>query len=413
MDQFIRPSSTHLMDITRVYQEPPVVYDQLAFYVPTTEPTCSRTVQIEDTFYEVWSPNCDKVDFYPGAPLNTVLPSYHTPPFHYIDGRLGPRDWTLHPQHFNPKAPWLGFSQRPPTATSQPWRSMNPELVPLRAVWQSPSIRPENGCLDPEYRSILKSRANDLRKKVRAYRYPYDEDAESLHVQNYRPFYPTEEDVEIVVSQSSCNFHDMVDPFTAIQRGMREMEAWLTMMNSWKFRGHTSPLSIPMANSDRVGVWLNGASKLDGYWLLRIGIIPVYVIHIYQEDIDFPGSRTSVRDRRPQKYDVDFVRHTRAERLNSPTWNTYLVAPSPTGWEGTSAIVSDDYQQVAQFVRDEKSSTRSASWSFRVSQRNSKLPADDTPQMQPAMDTTYAGRNGGLAGIAQGDPTSLLPITAP
>jgi hypothetical protein len=85
-------SDTPCMDITQVYQEPPVVYDQLSFYVPVMEPANRHTVKIEDTFHEVWSPNCDKVDFYPGAPLTEVLPAYHYPPFHFIDRRLGTRD---------------------------------------------------------------------------------------------------------------------------------------------------------------------------------------------------------------------------------------------------------------------------------------------------------------------------------
>jgi hypothetical protein len=114
-----------------------------------------KDLKIADTFYEVWSPNCDKVDFYPRAPLTTDLASYHHLPLSYIDGCLGPQDWTLHPQYFNSKAPWLGFCQHPPTVTSQSWCSMNPELVPLPAVWQPCSIDPKSGCLDPEYLSIL------------------------------------------------------------------------------------------------------------------------------------------------------------------------------------------------------------------------------------------------------------------
>jgi hypothetical protein len=182
------------------------------------------------------------------------------------------------------------------------------------------------------------------------------------------------------------------------------MEAWLTMMRSWKHRGYISSFSIPAVNSDRVGVWLNGALKLDGYWLLGIGIIPVYVIHIYQEAVDFPASKESVRDRRPRIYDVDFVQHTRAERLNSPAWNTYLVAPTQGGSKENLKVVFDSSQEVAQFIHDETSSARSASWSFRVSQRDGKLPADDTPPMHSAMNMTYTGQDRGMAVIAQGDP---------
>jgi hypothetical protein len=405
--------STPRNDITQVYQEHPVVYDGLSFYVPATEPVYRRMVKIKDTFYELWSPNCDKVDFYPGAPLSEVIPSYHYPPDHYIDGRLGPRDWSLHPQHFNPDAPWLGFCQSPPITKNPPvaWQSMAPELVPLPTVWQSLT----NG-LDPDYLSILRDRANHLRNKVSTYRHPAYSEPETdacLRVLNKRPFYPSESEFQCFVDQSYCDFQDVVGPFTTIQRGMREMEAWLTMISYWKFRRHVPSFSIPMVQSNRVGVWLNGASKLDGDWLLRIGVIPVYIIHTYIEDIDFPVSNKSILDRRQRDFEVNFIRHTCAEWLNSASGNSYLAALPQAGWHTeTSIIVRDNLQQVAQFDRDETLCARSASWSFRVARRENKLPKDDVPQM-PSMGTTSTGQAGGFAVIAQGDSASSLALIVP
>ena len=400
------PPPTSRNDITQVYQELPTVYDMLSFYVPVTEPACRRTVKIADTFYEVWSPNCDKVDFYPGAPLTNVLSSWHSPPYRYIDGRLGPRDWSLHPQHFNPDAPWLGFCQSPPTAERHldTWRSTNPELVPLRAVWQ-PS---KNGHLDPEYLSLMRSRVDELWQKLRRYKCPYDEDDMISRALQYAPVYPSPEDFEYFVAKPYSDFQDMVDRFTAIQRGMREIEAWLTMMHYGKFRRPSPKFSIPMAKSDRIGVWLNGASGLDACWLLRIGVIPLYIIHTYQEDVDFPVSNISIRDRRQTNYDVNLVSRTRAERLNSRPWNSYLVAPSQTDHNETSIVVRDEFQQVAQFDRDELSIARSASWSFRVAQRENKLPVDDFFQ-KLSMDVACTGDDSRIAGTSQGDPTSSLP----
>jgi hypothetical protein len=158
-------------------------------------------------------------------------------------------------------------------------------------------------------------------------------------------------------------------------------------------------------------VWLNGASKLDGYWLLRIGVIPVYVIHTYQEDIDFPVSNKSIQDRQQQDFAVDFVRHTHADRLNHGAWNSYLMSPSQVDHKEPSTVVHDGFQRVAQFVCDEPSSSRSASWSFRVAQRENKLSAADV--QVPSEDTTRTGRDEVLAGMAQGDPTPLLPPTVP
>jgi hypothetical protein len=228
------------------------------------------------------------------------------------------------------------------------------------------------------------------------------------HALRHGPVYPSPEDFEHFVARPYSDFQDMVGQFTAIQRGMREIEAWLTMMHFGKFRRPSPKFSIPMAKSDRIGVWLNGASGLDAYWLLRIGAIPLYVIHTYQEDVDFPVSNISIQDRRQTDYSVNFVSHTRAERLNSRPWNSYLVAPSQTDHSETSIVVHDEFQQVAQFDRDELSIARSASWSFRVAQRENKLPVDDFFQ-KLSMDVACTGDDSRIAGTSQGDPTSSLP----
>jgi hypothetical protein len=205
---------------------------------------------------------------------------------------------------------------------------------------------------------------------------------------DHRPFYPNERELEMV-TRLSGGFQYMTARFVVIQRGLQEMEAWLTMMNSWRFRSSMKPLSIPKVKNDRVSVWLNGASKLDGYWLLCIGVIPVYVIHTYREDIDFPVSNKSIQDRQQQDFAVDFVRHTHADRLNHGAWNSYLMSPSQVDHKEPSTVVHDGFQQVAQFVCDEPSSSRSASWSFRVAQRENKLSAADI--QVPSEDTTCTG----------------------
>lgn len=84
-----------------------------------------------DRFYELWSPNANYHEFYPGSPLDNdhIIAASHQSDFAFPDGRLGPYDWSLHPQHFSLSAPWLGFCRRPPTGVSH-WKDVLPELVP-------------------------------------------------------------------------------------------------------------------------------------------------------------------------------------------------------------------------------------------------------------------------------------------
>ena len=141
---------------------------------------------------------------------------------------------------------------------------------------------------------------------------------------------------------------------------MWKMEAWLTMMSYWKFCWLVPSLSIHMAKSNCIGIWLNGASKLDGHWLLCIRIILVYVIYTYLEDVDFPVFIKSIWDYHQQDYNMDFISHTCAKLLNSHTWNSYLMA-SQAGHQEASMIVCNGLQQVAQFDHDEILCTHSAS----------------------------------------------------
>jgi hypothetical protein len=93
-------------------------------------------------------------------------------------------------------------------------------------------------------------------------------------------------------------WEELVLLFVVVQRGLREMEAWLTMMRLWRARQSLVPLSIVKVQPGRIGVWLNGATKTDVEWLLRTGIVPIYIIHQYVKGLDFPGpSSSTILDR--------------------------------------------------------------------------------------------------------------------
>ena len=160
-------------------------------------------------------------------------------------------------------------------------------------------------------------------------------------------------------------WQDLVIIFTKIQRGLREMEAWLMMMKHWERRGECSS-TIPMVNDDRrVGVWLNGASEFEGLWLLHIGIIPIYVIHRYAAEVDFPIRSSTICDRRSRPFFSSFVESTPAERLNSADWNLYLKAFLSSN-SGKTLTHTPHPRASLQLVSGAESCSRSSSWSFRV-----------------------------------------------
>lgn len=372
---------TPCLDIARTYSEPPEVYDGLSFYVPQIKPLYQGSVQIADAIYEVWSPNSTTIDYYPGAPLAGPLHAQLRKPC-YHDGRLGPHDWTLHPQHYYEKYPWFGFCRNPQNDILE-WTSVSPELVPLPVVWVHSMTARGKGFINPHYLSAFKSRAHELRSMVESWKFPVFMTDRLHQLRQDRPRYPNGRDIGVLLRDSLWEWEELVIVFTSIQRGLREMEAWLTMMSHWGFRSIPSPVSIPPVSSGRVGIWLNGASEGDGLWLLGIGIIPVYVIHRFAEDIESPpsSSDSSVPDWRSSvpNHRKGFVHGTRAEQLNSSQGNPYLRFLRRRDLSNVIPFTPHQLHSSVQVNCDERYRSRSASWGFHRRQ----LEQSDTDHSEP------------------------------
>jgi len=105
------------------------------------------------------------------------------------------------------------------------------------------------------------------------------------------------------------------------------MEAWLTMMQYWGKRTQTTSSDPPpLKENNRMGVWLNGAPEVDGLWLLRIGVIPIYIIDQYVEEADFPKDRPNVIDRRAKDHRCHPVLSgTFAESVTNPCLDVFFT----------------------------------------------------------------------------------------
>ena len=363
--QFTQPC----LDIERIYAEPRGVNDELSFYIPSDHPQSSRAVKGGDSLYELWSPNCSTTDYYSGAPGQLALAS-DTVPLPFADGRLGPQDWSLHPQHFSSQAPWIGFCRVAPLAADN-WSTIEAELMPLAVVWQHSYSRPGYGRLDDSYASLLGARARHLGTTVTKYECPWGlslRDDQLQHVLRNRPIYPSPELINYLCSGKYWVWQELVDLLTTVQRGLREMEAWLTMMDYWEQRMEKN-VEIPAVRADRIGVWINGASEDEGLWLLRIGVIPVYVIHRYVADVDFPVSLSHISDRRPKNFHSTFVESTQAERLNTADWNSYLKAFQSRSQSYTLPYSPFQLQHDPGIDFGGRGCIRSSSWAFRIKDR--------------------------------------------
>lgn len=381
------------LDIEQIYHQPRGVNDELSFFIPSDHPRSSRTVKVQDSLYELWSPNCSTTDYYSGAPGQLALAS-ETIPLPFADGRLGPQDWSLHPQHFSRQAPWLGFCRVAPFAAVD-WSAVDAELVPLAAVWQHSLSRPGYGRLDDSYANRLGTRAHCLGSAVAKYTFPWGlRDNQLQHVLRDRPIYPPPDLMKFLCSGIYWVWQDLVNLLTAAQRGLREMEAWLTMMEHWERRLERNT-EIPAVRADRIGVWINGASEDEGLWLLRIGVIPVYVIHQYVTDVDFSVSLPHIPDRRPKNFYSTFLESTQAERLNTVDWNSYLKAFHSRGPGNTLPFSPSQLQRDPGMDFGCRGCIRSSSWAFSIKDRRQPRPVNfrggsSSRQDEPHRESTVA-----------------------
>ncbi|KAF8979408.1 hypothetical protein BDQ17DRAFT_1338271 [Cyathus striatus] len=186
------------------------------------------------------------------------------------------------------------------------------ELVPLPGQWLGSRSHPGLGQICPDFRRILKQRALHLMK---------------IRMLNSRPSFPSSDDIESFLDgEPYMAWNYAVQRFTSIQRGLKEMEAWLFMMSQWPLRGDVAQLRSkqPLCDDARIGVWLNGRS------------IPVN----------------------------GFVEATPAQQLNDSESNYYLKIIQKYG----SRIIYSDYPSLWQresiLAVMAADSMRSSSWAF-------------------------------------------------
>ncbi|KAF8643267.1 hypothetical protein AX16_009151 [Volvariella volvacea WC 439] len=399
------------------YSYHPHIYDELAFRIPFAA-LSSRFVKIAPPpdggeshasgnrtgIYELWSPNCTTHQFYPGYAPRPLPANHRDDVVSFYDGHMGPGDWTLYPQHYYEEKPWLGFVRLPPAADMEPyryrWRTLDAEFVPADFVWTPiPGERTGAGRLNQQFVEAMRARVEVLQATMKERSPPMFTCTMDYDIWRNRPTYPSSSDISVLESREDWLWADLVDTLTPLQRGMKELEAWILMMRYWgrrpnddiptssatmaHFNGHSG---VSCASRGCVGVWLNGAKEVDAVWLLAIGVIPVYIIHRLLKGLDYPDSRhPNIPDRRPQdctpsedaEDDADeatltfsnFWESTPVEIHQSAEYSTYLrllVAPLSRLCvpEGKMVLLCGVERKC-----DPRASARSSSWAYRVHQR--------------------------------------------
>ncbi|KIK04486.1 hypothetical protein K443DRAFT_417619 [Laccaria amethystina LaAM-08-1] len=128
-----------------------------------------------------------------------VLPAWSQDSF--ANGRIGPHDRGLHPQHFTVVA-----SLSSPKGYLRSWRDVDPELVPLPLIWLSSLTYPAYRKLYHKYSQLLQTRAEFLGRSVAQFRYVgkvgNQDDGRLDRVLRHRPDYSFPDDVSARSSRS-------------------------------------------------------------------------------------------------------------------------------------------------------------------------------------------------------------------
>ncbi|KAK7007960.1 hypothetical protein R3P38DRAFT_2552690, partial [Favolaschia claudopus] len=239
----------------------------------------SRIVRIEDRVFELWSPNSAQRPFLPGerSPGFIAQPSRLLEDRRY-DGHLGRFDCLYAPQY------WVSALSHWPFMRHQPLvRTDDPAYVayqPLTEGWVVNSTDARRGEFSTDFLRRLSALQSALAVRIETLRPRFTVNSGTWA---NRPRYASTLQVSMLSSVRS--WQDAVDEGVAVQRGLREMEAWITMVEA---RRCLQPLTMndlrnadmPLADDRFIGLWVNGLGEPAVLNYMYAGI-PCFIAHEY------------------------------------------------------------------------------------------------------------------------------------
>ncbi|KAK7052696.1 hypothetical protein R3P38DRAFT_2502213, partial [Favolaschia claudopus] len=268
----------------------------------------SRIVRLENRVFELWSPNSTQLPFLPGerrpgfiAQAPRILEDRR------YDGHLGRFDCLYTPQY------WVSALSHWPFMRHQAlvWTN-DPAYVayqPLSEGWIVNPTDARRGEFSTDFLRRLSALQSALAVRIETLRPRF---ALNSGTWASRPRYASTLQVSMLSSVHS--WQDAVDEGVAVQRGLREMEAWITMVEA---RRCLQPLTMndlrnadmPLADDRFIGLWVNGLGEPAVLNYMYAGI-PCFIAHEYPRDAVHRG----IIDTNTRVF-TDFVEGTNLARL--------------------------------------------------------------------------------------------------
>ncbi|KAJ6469216.1 hypothetical protein C8R47DRAFT_1223075 [Mycena vitilis] len=256
------------------YYDVPNVSTAMSFNLAYLERINSRIVRIDGRVFELWSPNSSQRPFLAGERRDGYLPLV-SPALaeRRYDGHSGRHDCLYVPQYFRADVPHWPYVRR---ASEVPLDDpVRPAFTTLSEVWIVDLGNRRKGHLDTGFLARLTALSRRITGKMEAWK--------TSSLWSSRPQYACESRVQrLAICQT---WDEVVDLGVALQRGLREQEAWLVYMQTRRDQ-HRLDLdrlrgtAIPEARERFIGIWLNGLPEMAALRYLVRGV-PCFIVHEY------------------------------------------------------------------------------------------------------------------------------------
>ncbi|KAF8196817.1 hypothetical protein K438DRAFT_1967821 [Mycena galopus ATCC 62051] len=194
------------------------------------------------------------------------------------DGQLGRFNYTVAPQYYNERRPWLAFLPQI-SQLSDFDLSARTECTPLIRVWDVDSDRPYQGRLRDEFVTDLNEVDTSAMSRMRAVGTRIYRDR--LVWWNERPMAPVPADFKEL--RAASTFEQAVDLGRRIQQGILEKQAWCTMAETWlEYRDRERTLAATQVVPVRdkyLGVWIHGIPEDCLKFFLGHARVLCFLIH--------------------------------------------------------------------------------------------------------------------------------------
>ncbi|KAJ7135530.1 hypothetical protein C8R46DRAFT_1234936 [Mycena filopes] len=262
------------------YRDFPAIYTAMIFDLHQVPLLTSRIVKCNDHVFELWSPNSAQRPFFPGNIRADYVPApAERRDYQRYDGHSGKHDCMVVPQYFLGHRPHWPFLRRSSmVAATDPAYAAYEVLIPH---WEVEDGEPRRGRLTLKFMARLRALNSELDLRM-------DDFRNALGVTSPawigRPWLPSS--AHLYSLSELRSWEATVDAGVAVQRGIREKEAWIAFAQARLDLHEISDSALlyeemPPAREDYIGMWVNGMEERAVLRYMKSGV-PCFIVHEYK-----------------------------------------------------------------------------------------------------------------------------------